>query len=294
MNSKYKVTILVDGNALAYAVSVNNYSTEKDYARAYFSKLIDYTRKISPLAKVILCFDSKFGGTWRDEIFPDYQKNRKSKYENLTMAQKEEQKKRNTYISYIEDRINDSKYMFLSYPHTESDDLISLYCKNVREDNEKVVILTTDKDLYQLIDDNISIYSLIKKTYVKDAEEGKNILENKIMLGDPSDSIPSICKGVGKTYFDNFKTFLNLMKEKEIDPTNKEEARKVSESNNIKYINSFSNYSVEQHRINEILVNLDYVVKRDKEENNIKTNYIKDNISKLRFSAFSLYNIKLD
>lgn len=293
MNAKYKTTILVDGNALAYIINVNNFSTEKEYARAYFSKLTDYTRKLSPLSKIILCFDNKFGGTWREDLYSDYQKDRKASHQNSSVAQKEEQKRRHEYISYIEKRINDSKYMFLSYPHTESDDLISLYCKKIREQNEKVYILTTDKDLYQLIDDNTYIYNITKNKIIKDINEGKEILETKILLGDPSDSIPSVCRGVGKTYFSNFKMFLQLMKETNTDPTDKQKAKEVSENNNIKYINSFSNYNIEQHRLNENLVDLDYVIKNDEKENNIKTNYIKNNIDKLRFSAFSLYNIKL-
>lgn len=43
-------------------------------------------------------------------------------------------------------------------PRYEADDLISLYCRD-HSDDEKIIILTRDEDMYQCIDNNVSIYS---------------------------------------------------------------------------------------------------------------------------------------
>lgn len=111
---------------------------------------------------------------------------------------------------------------------------------------------------------------------------------------DPSDSIPSVCSGVGPKYYPDFKVFLEKMKETEIDPTDIEKAKKVSESLGIKYIKSFSNFSAKQLRINKVLVNLNSVVKKDIKDDNVRTNYLKQNIDKAKLSPFSLYNVKLE
>lgn len=291
-------TLLVDGNAVAYTIDVKECRGCQDFAKQYFNRLRDYAKQFPSLPKMILFFDDKRGGTWRDKIFPDYQKNRKAQRNNYTEKQKHELELRTKYLSYLEQQIRNSKFNYLSYPHTETDDLISLYCNNIQEDGETVIILTTDKDLFQLIRNTgkrkVHVLFLIKRKLIKDEKEGHEILEKKIMLGDPSDSIPSVCSGVGPKYYPDFKVFLEKMKETETDPTDIEKAKKVSESLGIKYIKSFSNFSAEQLRINKVLVNLNSVVKKDIKDYNVRTEYLRQNVNRAKLSPFSLYNIKLE
>lgn len=290
-------TLLIDGNALAYTINLDSCNSDKDFAKQYFNRLRDYSKQFTSMVKMVLFFDDKRGGTWRDELYPDYQKDRKAQKENYTDKQKEENYKRSEYLKYIKEQMDNSKFKYISYPHTETDDLVSLYCNYIQEDGETVIILTTDKDLFQLIKSTskkkVKILFLIKRRLITDEKEGKDILEKKIMLGDPSDSIPSVCRGVGPKYYPDFKLFLSHMKKLEKDPTNVIESKKISESLGIKYINSFSNFSIEQFDINKKLVDLSYVCAQDLKNNFEKTNYIRDNLSKARFSPFALYNIKL-
>lgn len=202
------VTLLVDGNALSYVVPVMRYNTKEEYMKQYFNKLRDYAKNFTAMVKVVVFFDDKIGGTWRDEIYPEYQKDRKASKQNRTANEETESLRRAEYLNYIKDCFNSSKYSYVSYPHTESDDLIALYCKNLQQDKETVVILTTDKDLLQLISEDsnkkVQVYSLTKHKIYKSEKEGKQALEDKIMLGDASDSIPSVCYGVGKAYYPDF------------------------------------------------------------------------------------------
>lgn len=290
-------TYLVDGNAVAYTLKISEYESEKEYARAYFNRLRDYAKTYPTMGKMILFFDDKHG-TWRDEIFPDYQKNRRAQREKYTEEQRNEAIRRSQYIKYIQEKINESKFNYVHYQHTETDDLVALYCNSIQEDGETVIILTTDKDLFQLIRETgkkkVQVLFLIKRHMVKDEKEGKQILEKKIMLGDPSDSIPSVCHGVGPKYYDDFKIFLKNMKETNTDPTDIEKACAVSESLGIKYIKSFSNFSKEQLKLNKILVDLRSVYEKDKKDNYEKTNYLKEIIKTAKVSPYSFYNIKLD
>ncbi len=47
----------------------------------------------------------------------------------------------------------------------EADDLINSYCKKIGKENE-ILVITSDKDYYQLLDDNISILEPIKKEMI--------------------------------------------------------------------------------------------------------------------------------
>lgn len=292
-----KTTLLIDGNAVAYTISISNCENEKDFARSFLMKLREYAKQFTSLPKALIFFDDKSGGNWREQLYPDYQKGRKAMRDKYTEEQKDEALRRSSYIKYLKEQIEKSNHIYLHYPHTETDDLVSLYVNNIQEEGETVVILTTDKDLFQLIREKgnkkVQVLFLIKRKLVKDEKLGKTALQEKIWLGDNSDSIPGVCKNVGKTTFPQLITFLRKMKELNIDPTDKDNAKKVCESINIKYIPSFSNFDRDQLELNRKLINLNYVVELDAKENNVKTNYLKENINKALLSPFSLFSIRL-
>lgn len=84
----------------------------------------------------------------------------------------------------------------------EADDVIAYLCKFVFPDDDKV-ILTTDKDYYQLLDKNTKIYNPHKKNFVTEKDvfseyhiQPKNFALAKSLCGDRSDNIPGI-KGLG-------------------------------------------------------------------------------------------------
>lgn len=287
-------TLLIDGNAVAYTIDLKKTKDEKDFCRQFLSRLREYAKQFSSTnTKAILFFDNK-SGNWRQKLYPDYQKARREA--KCSEQQKEEYRLRHEYLNYIESKFDAShKYMYLSYPHTETDDLISLYCNNVQQENEEVTILTTDKDLYQLIredkDKPVRVLFLIHRKLITSEKEGQTALKRKIWLGDNSDSIPGICKNVGEKSFKDFQIFLHAMQDNDVDPTNKEECKKICESLSIKYVPSFSNYDREQHEMNNKLIDLSYVCKLDAHNDNIKTNYLRENRDKARFSPGSLFSL---
>ena len=85
----------------------------------------------------------------------------------------------------------------------ESDDLIAYYTNNKKE-NEKIVIMSSDMDLSQLLSEDVCIYSTILKKFItienyKEIEgfHYENVVIKKIICGDSSDNIKGI-KGVGE------------------------------------------------------------------------------------------------
>lgn len=96
----------------------------------------------------------------------------------------------------------------------EGDDLIAHYVNN-KKPNEKVVIVSGDRDLTQLIREDVCVYVTQLKKYITPsnhkAELGfphYNVLVKKIFCGDASDAIKGI-KGLGETTF--FKLFPEAM-----------------------------------------------------------------------------------
>jgi DNA polymerase-1 len=90
----------------------------------------------------------------------------------------------------------------------EADDVIGYLAKQFEE---KVTILSTDKDYLQLVSDRVTIYSPIKKKFYTPKAVTEeygispvNFLTHKILLGDKSDNVPGV-KGLG------LKTLVKLL-----------------------------------------------------------------------------------
>jgi hypothetical protein len=99
----------------------------------------------------------------------------------------------------------------ISIDKIEADDTISYLAQKFRDNNKKVTIVSSDKDFLQIVDQNIEVYSPIKKkTYgKKEVQEElgmipENYLIMKALLGDNSDNLTGI-KGLGpKTLLKEF------------------------------------------------------------------------------------------
>lgn len=91
----------------------------------------------------------------------------------------------------------------------EGDDVVAHLCTGPFRQQEKVIV-SSDKDLYQLLDDRTRMYSLHRKTYVTKETvleefrvQSKHFAIAKALCGDAGDNVPGI-KGVG------FKTVAKL------------------------------------------------------------------------------------
>ena len=98
----------------------------------------------------------------------------------------------------------------------EADDVAYLLVKKIRREkgaHVPILILTSDRDYLQMKDDHITIMDGAGKE-MKGSEHGAEVdLWTKILMGDVSDHIPPVAKGVGK------KTALSLA----LDPVKRNE-----------------------------------------------------------------------
>lgn len=161
--------------------------------------------------KVIVFWDGNNNSSQRKLLYPQYKENRRVTMNDLQKESFYEQRTR--LKQYLEE-------MFVrqvSVDNHECDDLIAYYC-NVSD--EKITILSSDKDLTQLITNRVHIYSPISKLWITDKHKIKlgnievpvgNVLLVKILLGDKSDNIEGIKNFGEKTLVKYFPEILETV-----------------------------------------------------------------------------------
>ena len=132
---------------------------------------------------VIAC-DS--GNVWRRQAFPNYKAGRK---ENREKSEHDW-----TMIFDILSKVKNEIKQFLPYKvieveSVEADDIIAVLC---RRTNEKVLILSGDKDFIQLHNDRIKQYNPVLNKFVGQGENPSIYIREHILKGDRSDGIPNV------------------------------------------------------------------------------------------------------
>ena len=110
----------------------------------------------------------------------------------------------------------------LEIDNYEADDIIGTFAKKVEDDNNDALIVSSDKDLLQLITDKVKVKLLKTHDYIlMDKEEFKktygvepiNMIDLKALMGDTSDNIPGV-SGIGEKtaikLLSDYKTIDNL------------------------------------------------------------------------------------
>jgi len=199
-------TLLVDGNALfkrGYHGSHNAYNRKQEHVGGIYQFITVLKMLLAKdvYHRVYVMWDGNFSGKLRYDIYKDYKSGRGKNYEEGTEPEDKEERlqqfKVKQYLYHLSIRQVGDEI-------TEADDFIALYCKH-KEVNEDITIVTSDRDICQLIDDEIKIWLLDKRLYLtvdNYQEHFKHHLSNlalvKVIGGDNSDSIKGI-KGVKET-----------------------------------------------------------------------------------------------
>ena len=199
-------TLLIDSNALlkfGYHGAKNEYNHFGEHIGGLY-QFLTITRKLLDkitFDNVFAFWDGPLSGKLRYNIHEDYKSNRDKNFTDGTFSQDKDlvhQKKlvwnylEQLCIKQLEDYV------------VESDDLIAQYCLDHSETHD-IVICTIDRDMAQLISENVSIYFCDLKTIVNLENYNeffkphqKNALLVKILCGDDSDCIKGI-KGLKET-----------------------------------------------------------------------------------------------
>ena len=211
-NSK---TLIVDGmNTFLRAFAVDNkhnYNGHHIGGIASFLKSVGYAVRNENPSRVVIVFDGEGGYINRRYLYPEYKKNR----ENLTgltnkksfQSKYDEDEAKFNELERLIEYLQYLPITLLGMDKTEADDIMAYATKVLYEENteNEIVIMSSDQDFLQLVNDRVTIYSPTKKKhyYAKEvSEEFKCLPENyliyKTFLGDTSDNIKGV-NGVGET-----------------------------------------------------------------------------------------------
>ena len=163
-------------------------------------------RQFKP-TRCILIFDGKGGSARRKKSFGGYKANRTGKtnfkrheeFKDLVDEQESMRAQLNRVVQYMAHL----PVTLMCYDHIEADDAIAYVANEVLTQPEnKVHIVSTDRDFLQLVNDRISVWSPVKKKLYTPAVmreefgiDSRNYLTYRIFEGDGSDNIPGV-KGI--------------------------------------------------------------------------------------------------
>ena len=129
---------------------------------------------------------------FRNEIYKDYKANRQETPEDLIPQF--------NYIKKAVEAFNLPSIELLNY---EADDIIATYKEQASKQNIKVTIISSDKDLMQLVDDNTFMFDAMKDRFIgrEEVKEKFGVYPEKVidvqsLSGDSSDNIPGV-PGIG-------------------------------------------------------------------------------------------------
>jgi 5'-3' exonuclease len=190
--------LLVDGDNLltiGFHGLKNHYYQSKHIGGLYhFINTLRKSFDAFKLDKICVFWDGEEGSLSRKKIYHLYKENRKTRIKTEEEIQSYQQQRRRIkqYLEELFIRQGEFKYC-------ESDDCIAYYTQN--SPKEKKFIYSSDRDLMQLINDDVTLYNpshqkLYNKNDIIEYDKENIIVENvklvKILCGDPSDNIYGI------------------------------------------------------------------------------------------------------
>ena len=207
-----KKILLIDGNSMAnrafYATmgrmmkTPTGISTNAVYG---FFQIMFKTIEEEKPDKIIVAFDIS-SSEKRTKIFNEYKAGRNKAPEDLTI-----------HFPIIIELLKTMNIPIVQKDGIEADDILGAIAKKEGKKGNKIIILTGDRDYFQLVDINVNIRypkTIMGKTeyiiydnYKINEEYGltpEKLIEVKALMGDASDNIPGV-KGIGE------KTALKLI-----------------------------------------------------------------------------------
>jgi DNA polymerase-1 len=201
-----KAIYLIDGNSLLYRsfYAIQRLTNSQGFPTNAIYGFINTLRKLIQQEKpqyLGIVFDVK-GPTIRHKAFNDYKAHRKPMPEDLEVQ-----------VPVLKKAISALRIPCFEYEEYEADDVLGSLARLATAKNMETVIISTDKDLLQLVDSTTSIYNPAKEIHLDDkAVEGyfganpSQVVDVLSLWGDPSDNIPGV-PGIGE------KTAKALIKE---------------------------------------------------------------------------------
>lgn len=199
--------VIVDANAFVHS-SFHGYQPQLDakgqdqrVLYGILNTLVDLTYHLPSIDYLYIVFDPEDGSLYRKSMYPPYKANRPPKDPELS-------RQRDIAKKVLQDHLG---LPCVSYPGYEADDIIGSISELVRKDY-RVIIISPDKDLAQLVHDDVV---LLRKIRTKTEKGYRTINKDNIyeqfgvhshqipdwlaLMGDTADNLPGLHKVGEKT-----------------------------------------------------------------------------------------------
>ncbi len=192
-----KRLFLVDGNSLLYRsyYAIQRLSTSKGFPTNAIYGFINTLRKISEQEKpsyLGIVFDTG-RPTIRHQLFKEYKAHRKPMPEDLIPQ-----------IPVLKKVIQAMNIPLFEYENYEADDVLGSLAKKAAAEKIPTVIVTTDKDLLQLVDECTTVFNPAKGIYLNEDKVKETfgaapsqVVDILTLWGDPTDNVPGV-PGIGE------------------------------------------------------------------------------------------------
>ena len=143
---------------------------------------------------------------FRNEIYSEYKANRAEAPDDLAPQ-----------FEYIRKSVEAFNLPSIELINYEADDLIATYAKKIIESGAKVTVISSDKDLMQLVSTKIRLFDPMKSKVIGEKEvfekfgvKPNQVIDVQSLAGDSSDNIPGV-PGIGvKTAAELINKYKNL------------------------------------------------------------------------------------
>ena len=154
-------------------------------------KLLRETGELAPPTHLAAIFDLS-EHTFRNELFSDYKANRSAPPDDLIPQ-----------FPLIRDAVHAFNVACIEKRGYEADDLIATYAREALEAGAEVTIVSSDKDLMQLVQPGVRMYDTMKNKMIEEAEvierfgvQPSKVVEVQALIGDSTDNVPGV-PGIG-------------------------------------------------------------------------------------------------
>jgi DNA polymerase-1 len=199
-----KTLLLVDGSGYLYRAfhalpDLRTSAGEPTGAIRGFIGMLRVLAEQSPAEYRACVFDAK-GKTFRDDLFAEYKANRPAMPDDLSVQ-----------IGPIHDAVRALGWPVVEVPGVEADDVIGTLAERARREGFRCVIVTTDKDLAQLVNDEIELLDTMSRdggpprrldragVMARFGVAPERIVEYLMLVGDSVDNVPGVEKVGPKT-----------------------------------------------------------------------------------------------
>ncbi len=155
------------------------------------SKLVDDVRESGEADYFAVIFDAA-RKTFRNDIYPEYKAHRPPPPEDLRPQ-----------FPLVKQASQAFNLATIEMPGFEADDIIATYARQARESGMSVTIVSSDKDLMQLVGDGVVMHDPMKQRRIgpKQVEEKfgvgpDRVVDVQALCGDSTDNVPGV-PGIG-------------------------------------------------------------------------------------------------